>query len=143
VTKKIALVSCTKKKQSYSCEAQEMYSPSNLFSKIKKFIQSDGFDDWYTLSAKYGLLKKDTVISPYDVTLLKMRAAERKSWAEKIFEELQNKIPSDSTIYFFAGEKYRQYLCPKLESAGISYHIPLKGMQIGEQLSYLNSLLTM
>lgn len=137
--KKIALVSCTKLKRNFPCEAQEMYLPSTLFQKITMFIKQSDFDEWYILSAKYGLLRKETVISPYDITLLNMKAEDRKNWAEKVAANLLELLPDECEIYCFAGEKYRQYLLPKIEEAGLNCRIPLKGMQIGEQLQYLSN----
>ncbi|MEK4011118.1 DUF6884 domain-containing protein [Peribacillus sp. FSL M8-0224] len=64
------------------------------------------------LSAKYGLINKSKVISPYDVTLLKIRAVERRKWAYNVAKELLRDFSSQTEIYFFAGEKYRQYLLP-------------------------------
>ena len=139
VMKRIALVSCTKKKQNHPCRAVEMYMPSTLFRKITTYIKQFQFDDWYILSAKYGLLNKSTIISPYDVTLLKMKAVERRKWADNVAEALLRDLSKQTEIYFFTGEKYRQYLLPQLEKAGFKCHVPLRGMQIGEQLQYLNN----
>lgn len=137
----IALISCTKQKQTYTCEAEVMYQPSTLYTKINRYIQNMGFDEMYILSAKYGLLDKNKIIDPYDVTMLNMKSNDRKKWADKVFQELKKKISRDNQIYIFAGEKYRQYLIPKLEDAGYTCHIPLKGMQIGEQLQFLSNQL--
>jgi hypothetical protein len=83
---KIALISCTKKKRSYPCAAKEMYEPSSLFTKAVAFVEKKGYDDWFILSAKYGLLAKDMVIDPYDVTLNQMKASE-------IIAKSRNKMP--------------------------------------------------
>jgi len=136
---KIALVSCTKQKKEVPCSAEEMYMPSTLFKKITNYIKQTDIDDWYILSAKYGLLNKNTIISPYDVTLVKMNTEERKKWADRVGEELLSEFTNQTEIYFFAGEKYRQYLIPILENSGFKCHVPLKGMQIGEQLQYLSN----
>ncbi|WP_338452541.1 hypothetical protein R4Z09_12070 [Niallia oryzisoli] len=136
---KIALVSCTKQKKEFPCSAEEMYMPSTLFKKITSYIKQTDIDDWYILSAKYGLLNKNTIISPYDVTLVTMIAEERREWADRVGEELISEFTNQPEIYFFAGEKYRQYLVPILENAGSKCHVPLKGMQIGEQLQYLSN----
>ncbi|PFW75837.1 hypothetical protein COL23_13455 [Priestia aryabhattai] len=137
--KRIALVSCTKQKQNYPCEAAEMYVPSTLFKKIMSYIHKSNFDEWYILSAKYGLLERNVIISPYNLTLLTMKAADRKKWADNVFENLVKELSPAVDIYFFAGEKYRQYLLPQLEKANFKCYVPLKGMQIGEQLQFLNS----
>ncbi|WP_170971786.1 DUF6884 domain-containing protein [Peribacillus simplex] len=52
---KIALVSCTKLKANYPCSTREMYQESTLFNKAVKFIEQKNYDEWYVLSAKYGL----------------------------------------------------------------------------------------
>lgn len=138
MNKKIALVSCTKLKQSFECKAQDMYMLSTLFKKITGYIKQHSFYDWYILSAKYGLLTKDTEIAPYDVTLLNMSTVRRREWANQVAIDLKLVLPPHCDVYFFAGEKYRQNLIPQLENEGFPCHVPLQGMQIGEQLQYLS-----
>jgi cytoplasmic iron level regulating protein YaaA (DUF328/UPF0246 family) len=87
---KIALVSCTKVKANYSCNASEMYQESTLFKKAVKYIEQQDYDDWYVLSAKYGLLKQNDAIKPYDLTLNNMKAAERKTWSELVLKQIDN-----------------------------------------------------
>nr|WP_139185694.1 DUF6884 domain-containing protein [Bacillus sp. OK048] len=84
-------------------------------------------------------MKKDTIISPYDVTLNNMKVAERKNWSENVFDEIQRELPYESHIYIFASEKYRQYLLPNLEEAGFTCNVPLKGTGFGEQIQYLKN----
>ncbi|SDM42313.1 hypothetical protein SAMN05428961_11725 [Paenibacillus sp. OK060] len=133
---KIALVSCTKIKQNFLCEAQTMYNKSALFSKVIQLIRQCEYTDWYILSAKYGLIEKDELIEPYDITLNNMKSDERKAWAKEV---AKNILTLDvSHIDFYAGQKYRQYLIPLLELKGIICAIPLEGLGIGEQLKYLN-----
>jgi hypothetical protein len=133
---KIALISCTKTKQDYRCEAREMYHKSTLFKKITKFVENSNYDDWFIISAKYGLLRKNEVIEPYDITLYNMNVEQRRKWATCVFESILLLNPTNIDI--FAGERYRQYLLPYLEKHSITFNVPLKGMQIGEQLSYLS-----
>lgn len=71
---RIALVSCTKLKKDYPCSGQEMYLESQLFKKATDYIRKQDYNEWYILSAKYGLLNKDTIIEPYDTTLNNMSA---------------------------------------------------------------------
>lgn len=136
---KIALVSCTKLKQDHACKAKELYSPSSLFTKAVSFIEKQGYDDWFILSAKYGLLSKDTIVEPYDITLNNMIAKERKAWAAPVFEDILKLNPTQ--IDFYASEKYRQYLIPSLIEQGISCSVPLKGLGIGEQLHFYKNQL--
>nr|WP_256336780.1 DUF6884 domain-containing protein [Paenibacillus sp. OK060] len=113
-----------------------MYNKSALFSKVIQLIRQCEYTDWYILSAKYGLIEKDELIEPYDITLNNMKSDERKAWAKEV---AKNILTLDvSHIDFYAGQKYRQYLIPLLELKGIICAIPLEGLGIGEQLKYLN-----
>ncbi len=63
------------------------------------------------LSAKYGLLKLNDNIEPYDKTLNKMNVFEKKRWSNEIFQKLQKYETISSTDFIFlAGENYRKYL---------------------------------
>jgi hypothetical protein len=131
---KIALVSCTKLKQTYSCSAREMYIPSTLYSKAIKYIEQRDYDNWLILSAKYGLLQQGKMIDPYDLTLNNMKSNEIKEWSEKVLcDIIKLKL---SQIDFYCGDKYRKYLIPLLEQRNIKCNIPLKGKGIGEQLQF-------
>ncbi|MDQ0201073.1 DUF6884 domain-containing protein [Neobacillus ginsengisoli] len=131
---KIALVSCTKLKEEYPCEAKKLYSKSTLFKKAVNYIEAKDYDDWYVLSAKYGLLSKDKVIEPYDVTLNKMNIRERKFWAESVLRDIVKIKPNE--IDFYAGNKYREHLIKPLRDIGILVNVPLEGKAIGEQLRF-------
>ncbi|MEH7502925.1 DUF6884 domain-containing protein [Neobacillus drentensis] len=131
---KYALISCTKLKKEYPCTAKEMYLESQLFKKAVQYISKQNYDDWFILSAKYGLLHKDTLIEPYDITLNNMNALQRKEWSNEVFEQL---IKLEAHKFdFYAGKKYREYLIPLLENRGIPCYIPLEGKGIGEQLKF-------
>ncbi|MEH7744737.1 DUF6884 domain-containing protein [Neobacillus drentensis] len=131
---KYALISCTKLKQEYPCYAKEMYLESQLFKKAVQYISKQNYDDWFILSAKYGLLRKDTLIEPYDITLNNMNSSQRKTWSKDVFAELIKLAPQQ--FDFYAGKKYREYLIPNLENNGIKCNIPLEGKGIGEQLKF-------
>ena len=133
---KIAFVSCTKIKANYPCSAREMYQKSSLFSKAIKYIEQNNYDDWFVLSAKYGLLRQQDVIEPYDLTLNNMKVSERKEWSKLVLKQIENLQLDISQIDFYAGAKYREYLIPVLEQKGIVCNVPLQGKGIGEQLQY-------
>ncbi|MEC5425868.1 hypothetical protein QGM71_20650 [Virgibacillus sp. C22-A2] len=137
--KKIALLSCTKSKQTYPCEAREMYDTSNLFKKARAYVEMTEYDDWFILSAKYGLLNKETLIEPYDITLLTMNAKERKVWSENVYSQLKGM--KDCQFDFYAGARYREFLIPLLKKDGIVSQVPLQGLQIGKQLQFYSNAL--
>jgi hypothetical protein len=133
---KIALISCTKLKANYPCATREMYQESTLFKKAIKFIEQRDYDEWFVLSAKYGLLRQNDVIEPYDLTLNNMKAAERKTWSELVLKQIDNLQLNLKQIDYYAGVKYREYLIPVLEQMGFICNVPLQGKAIGEQLQY-------
>lgn len=90
------------------------------------------------MSAKYGLLHTDKVIEPYELTLNKMKATERRQWSEKVFKEILHVFPEKGTVRFFAGKKYREYLVPLLQEAGYKVEVPLIGLGIGKQLAWFS-----
>jgi len=113
--------------------------PSILFRKAFDYSKKN-YDIVEILSTKYGLLSLDRMIKPYDKTLNKMKAAEIKSWSEKVFNEIKSKfiIEEIRKIYFHAGIQYRKYLIPKLREIGVDCIVPLEGLRIGEQLAWYN-----
>lgn len=87
----IAFVSCAKKKKDHPCSAENMYSASTLFRKAFSCCK-DRYDQVYILPAKYGLLKPDEEIEPYDVTLHNMSPVQKKKWAKQVYGQLRNEM---------------------------------------------------
>jgi cytoplasmic iron level regulating protein YaaA (DUF328/UPF0246 family) len=135
--KTLGLISCTKKKQNYPCKASEIYSASDLFSKAYAYCEKN-YDQIAILSAKYGLVFPNDVIEPYDLTLNKMSTEEVKVWSERVFKQAQDRIDLSGigAVFFHAGNKYRKYLIPKLQSLGIGCEAPLGNLGIGKQLRW-------
>lgn len=132
--KKIVLISCVSQKQLYRSKAKDLYI-SALFKKNLAYARRLNPDAIYILSAKYGLLDLETEIDPYNQTLNTMSAAENRSWAEKVLQQLGRvaDLKQDHFI-FLAGERYRKNLLPHLTS----YEIPMEGLTIGRQLQALS-----
>ena len=131
----IALISCVKKKKDCDCMAKDMYT-SDLFKKMYDYAKKRA-KKIFILSAKYGLLREDDIISPYQKTLKDMSAHERKVWSYKVLQELNRECDiSNDNFLILAGKKYREYICQKIKN----YEIPLEGLGIGEQLSYLKNI---
>lgn len=133
---RIAFVSCTKLKESFPCMARQMYQKSTLFRKATKYIEQNNYDDWFILSAKYGLLHKEDIIEPYDLTLNTMKTLERKLWSELVLKQMDDLFLNITEIDFYTGLKYREFLIPTLEQKGIKCNVPLQGKGIGKQLEF-------
>lgn len=133
---RIALISCTKLKENVPCEAGKMYLKSALFNKASRYVEQNNYDDWFILSAKHGLLPKEQIIEPYDITLNNMKSSERKEWSLTVLKQLEERLKGRYSIDFYAGKRYREKLIPELEKKGIVCNIPLEGKGIGQQLGF-------
>ena len=134
--KQIALVSCVSKKRSEPCPASQLYV-SDWFLKAVAFAQKHS-DEWYILSAKYGLLNPHQIIEPYNLTLKTMSKFQREAWARYVFSDLRTLLSPNDTVIFLAGHAYREYLERPIAQIGCRIEIPMEGLKIGEQLQWLN-----
>lgn len=131
----VYLVSCVSQKQERKCAARDLYV-SNWFCKARQYAEASGCA-WFILSAKYGLVAPDRVIAPYQLTLNTMRVADRRAWAEWVAGQLAKEVPDLTHVVFLAGERYREYLARHFADRGVAVSVPMEGLRIGEQLSWL------
>jgi Family of unknown function (DUF6884) len=139
MTRKVALVSCVRLKRGVPAPAQELYI-SDLFQKASAHARQAA-DEWYILSAKYGLVAPDRVISPYNVTLKLLPAAERRAWAVRATADLRRVLKTGDQVVFLAGEAYRAGLVDAIRDMGCTVEIPMEGLGIGQQLHWLKEQL--
>lgn len=128
--KKIAFIGCSKKKRTVSCTAREMYRGS-LFQKSLTYCLREGYSV-YILSAKYGLLKLDDKIEPYEETLNKMSKQQRLEWANRVREQM-GLLGLFENFVFFCGKNYHEHF------EGLKAFDGLPG--IGYQLQYISNLI--
>jgi uncharacterized protein DUF6884 len=104
-----------------------MYT-SPLFQKMTAYAQSLKPKSIFILSAKYGLLRTDTIIDPYEQTLKNMKSAERHRWAQDVVSESRKRCDLDADNFvFLAGMPYRENLVPQLKH----YAVPMEGLAPG------------
>lgn len=140
MSREIGLVSCTKSKKDDPAPPRELYEPSALFRKARKYCENT-HDEWYVLSAKHGLLKPDGQrIAPYDETLTNASVSTRRAWAQDVVAELREEglLEDDVHLYIHAGKAYYGELLPRLEDESTSISIPTEGLMMGETLSWYN-----
>jgi len=135
-TADLCLVSCVSAKQAYPTQAKDLYV-SPLFRKARACVEALGCP-WYILSTKYGLVDPKTAIEPYEKTLKTMRAGERREWTRGALEALDPILPGVKSVTILAGKAYREHLEPELRRRGIIVNVPMEGMGIGSQLSWLD-----
>lgn len=131
----VYLVSCVSRKREHACAARDLYV-SDLFRKARRFVEATGCA-WFILSAEHGLVAPDQVIAPYERTLNTMRVGDRRAWSERVAAQLAEAVPGLTRVVFLAGERYREFLAQHLVSRGVEVSVPMEGLRIGEQLSWL------
>ena len=132
---RIYLVSCVSKKRRHPAPAKGIYQ-SPWFNLARAWVEREGAP-WYILSAKYGLVHPDTEIAPYDETLNKMGVAQRRDWAARIEIQMDETLPNANEVVVFAGLRYRENLNDYLQHRFKTVKVPMEGLRIGQQLSWL------
>ena len=134
---KIALISCTKSKQGYTCPAIEMYTKSPLFRYKLCYCKKIGVDKIFILSAKYHLLEPETIIEDYDLTLNNFNNEEKIKWSKIVLKDLKNKtdLKNDEFI-LLAGKNYVNYLLDYLPN---NFN-PVEGLGLGKQLGFFKGI---
>jgi len=124
-------------KRAGRCRARDLYI-SAWFRKARAYVEGTKMP-WFILSAEHGLLHPDTEVEPYERTLNRMPAGERREWARRVGEALVAKIAGAQHVIVLAGERYREFLMPYLTSICPDVQVPMEGMRIGEQLQWLGA----
>lgn len=131
----LCLVSCVSLKRPVSAQAKDLYT-SPWFRKARTCVEAMGCP-WYILSAKYGLVEPNSTIDPYNQTLKTMPVNGRRAWASGVIEHLAPRLAGVNSMAFLAGRAYREFLEPELRGRGLTIFVPMEGLGIGQQLSWL------
>ena len=54
-----------------------------------------------------------------------------------VLMQVAEKLPKTERIVMLAGSRYREFVEPRLRGVGIRVDVPMEGLRIGEQLSWL------
>ena len=131
----VCLLSCVSRKRDHPMAAKDLYV-SDWFVKARAYVEQAG-DEWFILSAEYGLVSPETVIAPYERTLNTLGIADRRVWGAKVLRQLSPKLKGVDRVVILAGARYREFLVDAIRGKGLTVEIPLEGMRIGEQLRWL------
>lgn len=140
----IGLISCTKSKRTESTPPRDLYDPSAYFRKARSYAETH-HDDWYILSAKYGLLDPDgPAIEPYDETLTQASVSQRREWSTQVLSQLDETdlLTSNTTFVIHAGKAYYGELLPLLTGHPVDIKIPTEGLMFGETLAWYDAHVT-
>ena len=133
----VCFVSCVGAKQTTPAPAQDLYQ-SDWFTKARAYAEAIA-TQWFILSAKHGLVRPDEVIEPYEQTLNTMGIADRRHWARRVQGQMDEHMPDADRIVVLAGERYREFLMDYLRRRAATVDVPMAGLRIGEQLSWLGT----
>lgn len=135
---KIAFINCTKTKKLRKCKAEEMYSASQLFNASKKYAEKLDVDEIYILSCKHGLLHRDTMIEPYDVTLQGSKKPEQAKFGLKVYEQLISEpwFKDVTEIHFLTSHVYHWCLIELLENHNIKIIVHGEGLGMGYKIQH-------
>jgi len=139
-TMEIGLVSCTKSKREQAVEPADLYMPSTFFQKAREYVEIN-HDRWYILSAKHHLLDPSgPPIEPYDDTLSGAPVAQKREWAEAVYNQLKDEgiLDDGNRLVFHAGRDYYSELIPLLNDTPVEVETPTDGLQFGETLAWYN-----
>lgn len=100
-------------------------------------MQKKYYDDYYFLSAKYGLLNKKDIIEKYDLTLNNFTIKDKKEWSDKVVKLIIKTIPINSELYILAAKNYYIYMIDLLEKNYQVYKIFEQFKGIGYILQFL------
>lgn len=131
----LVLVSCVSMKAWSPAPARELYT-SPWFCAARAMVEHSGAR-WLILSALHGLVEPTTPMAPYEKTLLTMSVEERRAWASRVLAALLPLAREKGRVVMLAGARYREFLVAPLRAAGIAVEVPMEGLRLGEQLSWL------
>ena len=126
----VAIINCASYKKDYACMAKQMYDDAPMFRELRDYAEKN-YDQYYILSAHYGLLHPTDIIEPYgDVVMfistqnpekrnntVRLSAEEKREWADVVFNKLD--WSKYSKINFIIGKEYWKPLEPLFRAANI------------------------
>lgn len=136
---RVAFVSCVKTKSETPELAEHLYV-SPWFRMAREYARRNA-ERWFILSAEHGLLDPRTMVEPYETTLNRMMIEDRKRWASHVAWQMEDLGVKGDLAFVLAGERYREFLMNRLAIRFDTVKIPMKGLQMGEQLSWMKNTL--
>lgn len=129
------LASCSKSKQEGTHLAKNLYEPSPIFRKRRKYAHQNG-GKWGILSAEFGYLRPWDIV-PYYQTHISERA---NIWGAFVLGDLLADLRyyDIDQVTILAGSRYIQPLIDQLEVEGYEVNDFNEGLMPGERMQALN-----
>ena len=112
--------------------AKDAYT-SSLFKLCRQYAEKHHDDAWVILSARYGFLRPETLISRYDTTFLSGGATVSTRTLKR---QWRKSFPGVGRVTTLAGREYVTRLLNSLPH-DVEVHQPLEGLGLFARLSWL------
>lgn len=131
----VVLVSCSKGKLDGVQPARDLYEPSPIFRKRRRFARERG-DHWGVLSGRYGYLRSWEAVETYE----QHRNERSDVWAAWVLRDLLDDLRhwGAERVTILAGSSYVDPLLPALESRGYDVLDYNRGLRPGERMAALD-----
>ena len=129
------LVSCSKSKLDGVRQARDLYEPSTIFKKRRRYAREKG-DHWGILSAKYGYLRPWDATPNYERHIMDRTGV----WGAFALQDLLRDLEYHDvdTVTVLAGSGYIEPLVDELEARGYDVVDLNAGLRPGERMSALD-----
>lgn len=126
-------IGCVKKKKLGTLKARELYNSTLFKYELAYALTLTDEENIYILSAKYGLITLDDIITNYDLTLNKLNEHSKKVWSYKVIKKAEKLgITKEEKIVFLCGNNYSKYLKKYFKN----YSDPTQGLSLGNTLKF-------
>jgi uncharacterized HhH-GPD family protein len=132
-------VGCGRAKRDVPAPASDLYTSRGF--RLRAAYAEQESDQWFVLSAEYGLVRPDEWISPYDLNLADTSREYRGAWGQWVAARLVRLLGPlrGIRIQVVAPADYAAPIRSQLEQLGAEVVEPLRGLRQGEQLGWLAS----
>ena len=132
----IVLVACSGQKNPHLSQAKDLYT-SPLFRFGRAYAEAFA-EEWFILSARYGIVHPDILLNPYERDLNTLGAKARALWRAEVFEDATRRglHRQGNHVQVLAGKHYAEPF-RSLKTATF----PLDGLGIGKRLAWLKNAL--
>ena len=131
---RVALLSCAKTKRPAPAKARDLYA-GPYFEAMRNYAERE-CDEWWILSALFGVVHPDETLAPYDLALLDLSRQDQRAWAHRVAAQLHALLPPRARVELHAGDAYVRDLAPLLRATGRTVSLPLQGARIGHRLHW-------
>lgn len=133
----VGIITCGCKKKDNAAAAKDFYT-GTAFTVYRDYM-IENFDHWVILSAKYGLVLPDQIVSPYNTYIKDLDAEEKYKLADTFCRDLKQKFPDVSTFKFYVSDEYKKVLLPHFDRYNINAEFPLDGLPYGKKLHFMRT----